>query len=219
MVLMKRLLPLLLCAAVLACGDRALLSHHSAAAVWGIRPLLDGDIDITVVGKETGRRRKGIQLHRTKTLQPRDATRHQQLPITSPARTLLDIAPHTSPRSLEWAIDQALTKRLTNHAAIRAVLAAYPHAAGIARLRELTNPDRPTTLTRSQPEERLLQRIRKTGLPIPKPTPKSATTPPTSSGAQKRSSSKSTATTTTTPAPRLNATTNATPNTNATTSS
>ena len=120
-----------------------------------------------MVGKETGRRRKGIQLHRTKTLQPRDATRHQQIPITSPARTLLDIAPHTSPRSLEWAIDQALTKRLTNHAAIRAVLAAYPHAAGIARLRELTNPDRPTTLTRSQPEERLLQRIRKTGLPIP----------------------------------------------------
>jgi very-short-patch-repair endonuclease len=154
-------------AAVLACGDRALLSHHSAAAVWGIRPAIDGDIDITVVGKETGRRRPGIQVHRTRSLARRDALRYQQLPITSAARTLLDIAPHTSTRSLEWAIDQALTKRLTNHTAITAVLAAYPHAAGIARLRALTNPDRPTTLTRSHPEERLLQRIRNADLPIP----------------------------------------------------
>jgi very-short-patch-repair endonuclease len=154
-------------AAVLACGDRALLSHHSAAAIWGIRPLLNEDVDITIVGTDRGRTREGINIHRATTLDRRDATRHQNLPITSPARTLLDIAPHTSTRSLEWAIDQALTQRLTNHAQIRAALAAYPHAAGIARLRALASPDRPTSLTRSHPEERLLQRIRKADLPIP----------------------------------------------------
>ncbi|MGZ4183797.1 MAG: DUF559 domain-containing protein [Solirubrobacteraceae bacterium] len=154
-------------AAVLACGDRALLSHHSAAAVWGIRPALDGDVDITVVGKETGRRRAGIRVHRTKTLQPRDARRYSAIPITSPARTLLDIAPHTSPRSLEWALDQALTKRLTTNTAIQTVLAAYPNAPAIARLRTLTNPDRPTTLTRSHPEEQLLGDLRNAGITTP----------------------------------------------------
>ena len=83
------------------------------------------------------------------------------------ARALLDIAPHTPGRSLEWAIDQALTKGLTNHAAINAVLTAYPHSAGIAHLRALTDPHRPTTLTRSGGEELILASLRKAGLPIP----------------------------------------------------
>jgi very-short-patch-repair endonuclease len=154
-------------AAILACGDNALLSHHSAAAVWGIRPFLDGDVDVTVIGKETGRRRRGIRLHRTAHLDPRDARRYQQLPITSPARALLEIAPETSGRALEWALDQALVKRLTNRAQIRAVLAAYPHRPGTPKLQALLDPDRPTTITRSHPEEQLLDRIRKAGLPIP----------------------------------------------------
>jgi hypothetical protein len=159
-------------AAVLACGGRALLSHHSAAAVWGIRPFLDGDVDVTLVGTDRGRTRAGIHVHRTQTLRLRDALRHQQIPIISPARALLDIAPHISGRSLEWALDQALVKRLTSHAAVRAVLAAYPHAAGLANLRALTDPDRPTTLTRSHPEERLLTTSATPGCPPPTSTPK-----------------------------------------------
>jgi predicted transcriptional regulator of viral defense system len=47
-------------AAVLACGDAALLSHHSAAAVWGLRPAFSGDVHVTVIAKETGRRRPRI---------------------------------------------------------------------------------------------------------------------------------------------------------------
>src|SRR6476620_1014290 len=121
-------------AAVLACGDSALLSHHSAAAVWGIRPFLEGDIDVSVIGKETGRRRRGIRVHRTGHLDPRDARRYQQLPITSPARALLEIAPETSGRALEWALDQALVKRLTTRGQIKAVLAAYPHRPGTPKL-------------------------------------------------------------------------------------
>src|SRR5690348_13192297 len=83
-------------AAILACGDGALLSHHSATGVWSVRPFPDGDVDVTVVGKETGRRRRGIRVHRTSQLQPREIVRHQGIPITSPARTLLDIAPEVS---------------------------------------------------------------------------------------------------------------------------
>jgi len=154
-------------AAILACGERALLSHHSAAAVWGIRPFLDGDIDITVIGGERGRKRPGIRVHRTAHLDPRDARRHQQIPITSPARALLDIAPDVSGRSLEWAIDQALVKRLTSRTQIKAVLAAYPHRPGTLKLTTLLDPDRPTTVTRSPPEEDLLDRFRRAGLPAP----------------------------------------------------
>jgi very-short-patch-repair endonuclease len=154
-------------AAILACGNSALLSHHSAAAVWGFRPFLDGDVDITVIGGERGRKRNGIRLHRTGQLDPRDARRHQQLPIVSPARALLDIAPEISPRSLEWALDQALVKRLTNKTHIKAVLNTYPHRPGTPELNALLDPDRPTTITRSPPEEQLLDRIRKAGLPAP----------------------------------------------------
>jgi len=155
-------------AAVLACGDTALLSHHSAAAVYGIRPFAEGSVDVTVIGKETGRRRPGIRVHRTGHLDPRDARRHQRIPIVSPARALLDIAPEISGRSLEWALDQALVKRLTNKAQINAVLNAYPHRSGTPNLQALLeDPDRPTTLTRSHPEEQLLARLRKAGLPAP----------------------------------------------------
>ena len=100
-------------------------------------------------------------------LNPRDARLEQQIPITSPARALLDIAPEVSTRSLEWAIDQALVKRLTSHAAITAVLAAYPHRPGASKLRALAHPDRPTAITRSPPEEQLLDRLRRAGLPAP----------------------------------------------------
>jgi very-short-patch-repair endonuclease len=154
-------------AAILACGDTALLSHHSAAAVYGIRPFLEGDVDVTVIGKETGRRRPGIRVHRTGRLDPRDARRYQQLPVVSPARALLDIAPEISGRSLEWALDQALVKRLTNKAQIKAVLTAYPHRPGTPELNALLDPDRATTITRSPPEEQLLDRMRKAGLPAP----------------------------------------------------
>src|ERR1051325_4586792 len=99
-------------AAVLACGDGALVSHRSAAAVWGLRRSVDGDVHVTVVATETGRRRPGITVHRVKTLDPRDIRRYQGIPVTSPARALLEIAPDLTERELERAIDEALIKRL-----------------------------------------------------------------------------------------------------------
>jgi very-short-patch-repair endonuclease len=154
-------------AAVLACGDRALLGRHSAAGVWGIRPFLEGAVDVVVVGKETGRRRPGIRVHRAATLRRADARRHQRLPITSPARTLLDIAPELSDRSLERAFDEALIQRLVTHATVNAVLAAYPHSPAVGRFRQLADPGRPTTATRSGGEEAFLTLARKAQLPAP----------------------------------------------------
>ncbi|HYZ81334.1 MAG TPA: DUF559 domain-containing protein, partial [Solirubrobacteraceae bacterium] len=140
---------------------------HSAAAAWSFRRPFTGDVDVIVIGKEAGRRRPGIRVHRVKALEPRDIRRHQGIPITSPARTLLDIAPDLSDRSLEWALDDAVTRRLTSHAAVKAVLAAYPNRPSSHRLRALLDPDRPTTVTRSGGEEAFLAQVRRARLPVP----------------------------------------------------
>ena len=154
-------------AAVLACGDAALLSHHSAAAAWRLRPTFNGDVHVTVVGGDCGRKRDGIRVHRTSGLDPRDIRRYQGIPITSPARALLDIAPDLSDRALERALDEALVRRLLSHAAINAMLNAYPNRQGVARLRAVADPGRPTTETRSDGEEALLALIRRADLPVP----------------------------------------------------
>jgi very-short-patch-repair endonuclease len=153
--------------AVLACGETALLSHHSAAATWGFRPSFNGLIDITAIGSDAGRDRPGIRAHRVTHLDPRDIRRYQNIPITSPARALLEIAPDLSDRELERALDEALIKRLITHAAINAVANAYPNRRGVARLRALADPGRPTTETRSGGEEALLAMIRRANLPAP----------------------------------------------------
>ena len=130
--------------------------------------------------------RDGIRVHRASGLDPRDIRRYQGIPITSPARALLDIAPDLSDRELERALDEALVRRLLSHAAINAVLNAYPNRRGVARLRALADPGRPTTETRSDGEEALLALIRRANLPAPEVNAKSATTPRTSCGAQQK---------------------------------
>jgi very-short-patch-repair endonuclease len=154
-------------AAVLACGDRALLSHHSAAAAWALRPSFNGDVHVTVIAKDTGRRRPGIRVHRISELDPRDIRRYQNIPITSPARTILEIAPDLTDRELERALDEALIQRLVSHAALNAAIAAYRNRRGVARLRALPDPGRTTTATRSDGEEALLAALRRANIPAP----------------------------------------------------
>jgi len=79
-------------AAVLACGYRTLLSHRSAAELWGMlrrSRQRDRTIDVTVPGE--GRNRRGIRVHRSTALSPADSTRRDGIPVTSPARTLADL--------------------------------------------------------------------------------------------------------------------------------
>ncbi|MGZ4196276.1 MAG: DUF559 domain-containing protein [Solirubrobacteraceae bacterium] len=154
-------------AATLACGKDVVLSHHSAAAVWGIRPSFNDPIHVTAIGRDAGRGRPGIRAHRVAELDHRDIRRFQNIPITSPARALLDIAPDLTDREIERALDEALIRRLVTHAAINAVLAAYPNRRGVARLRALADPGRPTTQTRSDGEEALLAALRRANIPAP----------------------------------------------------
>jgi hypothetical protein len=92
-------------AAVLAAGDGAVLSHLAAAAHWRIwRRAIDG-IDVLVPGNR--RARKGFRLHRVNNLDPRDTTVHQGVPITTPARTLVDLAQVLTTHQLANVIHEA----------------------------------------------------------------------------------------------------------------
>jgi very-short-patch-repair endonuclease len=82
-------------AAVLACGARSqrtvALSHRSAAALWGLLPDRSGPVDVTVCGDGGRAGRRGVRLHRSKSLAPRLITRRFGIPVTNPARTVLDL--------------------------------------------------------------------------------------------------------------------------------
>jgi hypothetical protein len=91
-------------AAVMACGPRAVLSHRSAADLWGIRPNATR-MEVTV--RQDGGRAEGIQVHRTRMLAPQDFTVHEGIPVTSVARTLLDLSGVVKAPDLATAIDRA----------------------------------------------------------------------------------------------------------------
>jgi very-short-patch-repair endonuclease len=125
-------------AAVLATGGA--LSHHSAAAVWGFRPPHEGDVHITA----TGRTRRGVRVHRSASLK---AAVHLGLPLTTPTRTLHDLAPLLPQHDLDRAVEEAVIRGL-----------AKPSELGTRpALRRATIAE--PRLTRSEAERRLLKLI------------------------------------------------------------
>ena len=96
-------------AAVLAVGPGAVLSHRSAAMLWGIRPSARSAIDVTVDRKV--RSREGIEVHRAR-LAPDEVTVRDGIPVTTAARTLVDLAAVLRPDALNAAARQAEILRL-----------------------------------------------------------------------------------------------------------
>ena len=152
-------------AALLACGPAALLSHHTAARLSGWRlPFRERAIHVTSTDAHH-RSHAGIVVHRTTVLHPHDRRRVQGLPVTSPARTLIDLAPLYTARQLAPLVDQAL--RLTSRTRILETLDRHPRRPGTPRLRALLDPARPSADTWSKLEARLLAAIHRAGLPTP----------------------------------------------------
>src|SRR3954453_18067391 len=87
----------LFAAAVLACGEGAVLSHISAAILWGLIRVRARVIEVSVPLNSTPRR-EGIKIHRRKAI---DGTRHKNIPVTSPTQTLLDLDPEELRTALE----------------------------------------------------------------------------------------------------------------------
>ncbi len=156
----------LLLAAVLACGQRAVLSHRSAAARWGLLPSARTLVDVTVVATGGRPRRKGIDLHVVRRLAPRDATVHEGLPITTAARTLVDIAATRSPRQAERALEQAYVQRLLAPGSLEGAI-SRANGRPTRTLRRLLDKQRPPTVTRNDLEEAFFDIARAAGLPDP----------------------------------------------------
>ena len=78
-------------AAVLAVGESAVLSHASAAALWGFLRPQEGPVDVSLPSRAGRRRRDGIQIHRPRQLPPRDWTIRAEIRVTTPRRTIHDL--------------------------------------------------------------------------------------------------------------------------------
>ncbi len=143
-------------AAVFALGEGALLSHVSAAALWGIRPSSSTAIHVTVPTSTGHPHRAGIVVHRSRTLTAADITRCDAIPVTSVARTQLDIAGMLAAGPLERAVERSLQLRLFDLRATQAVIAANRRRRGATALADLvaTIHDEPP-LTRSDLEARM----------------------------------------------------------------
>lgn len=152
-------------AAVLACGPDAVLSHGSAAALWGFGTERGGLIDISVPARRRSRL-PGIRVHRRTEAILRDAAVHEGIPLTSPARTLIDQATQLRPMQLERSVNEADKLDLVQADALHASLEAYRSQPGVAKLRKLLDP-LAFRLSDSELEQRMRPLARAAGLPTP----------------------------------------------------
>ena len=153
-------------AALLACGERAFLTHHTAAAVWGLRRWLPLEVEVSVVGRECSSR-KGIRVHRIKAIDERELRRHEGLWVSSPARAILEISATLPLGEIARAIDAGLAERVLTRLELDAVLARHRGRRGAGRLAEVLAGGGGTTITRSEAERRFQRLIRDAGLPMP----------------------------------------------------
>jgi very-short-patch-repair endonuclease len=152
--------------AVLACAPDSFLSHFSAARLYALLKMSVPHVDVTVVGRNQ-RKYAGISVHRVRTIDPRDITKHAGIPTTTPARILLDLAEVAQPRQLEIAWDDAHARKLVTPARVNALMERSPGRHGLKRLAALIARDSGHTLSRSDAEELLLELIRRSQLASP----------------------------------------------------
>jgi very-short-patch-repair endonuclease len=156
-----------LLAAVFACGSGAVLSHRSAAAHWGLLQTAAARIDVSVPRGGGRTQRPGIRVHTSRRLDPEDVTEREGIPITTVARTLVDLCAVANDRQLEKALEQAYVLRLLAPGAIDDALARAGGRKTVALRRLLRAERRAATITRSELEERFLALVRRAGLPDP----------------------------------------------------
>ncbi|HEU4974306.1 MAG TPA: type IV toxin-antitoxin system AbiEi family antitoxin domain-containing protein, partial [Baekduia sp.] len=125
-------------AVVLACGEGAVLSHVSAAEAWGLRGGSSVRWHVTAPHMSGGRTGPDtVVLHRTRHLGPDDVDVVDGVPVTSVARTLVDLAGTVNATQLARAVHEAEVLRLLDVDAIAAAMARVPRRRGARRLREL----------------------------------------------------------------------------------
>jgi len=152
-------------AAVLSCGRGTVLSHRSAAALWGIGGERVGGIEVSTPFASFNQPTE-LRVHRRYGLRAEDVTQQDGIPVTSPIRTLLDLAAELPPGEVERAVNEADRLGLVDPETLREALGAYRGERGVRKLRTLL--DRRTfRLTDSELERRFLCIVAEAGLSIP----------------------------------------------------
>jgi very-short-patch-repair endonuclease len=147
-------------AAVRACGKGSVLSGRAAAYLWG---LIKGAVPGPEVATRTERRIEGIKTRRARA--PVEATTWRGIPVTTVARTLVDLAAVLAADDLARACHEAGVRYGTTPGDVDAVLARRPNAPGAGNLRRILNGEVRVTL--SKLERAFLERLKRTDLPLP----------------------------------------------------
>jgi very-short-patch-repair endonuclease len=151
-------------AAVLACGPGAVLSHRDAAALWGLRQSHSALIDVTVPSRNGRRAQRGIRLHRTGRLRPDEVTVRHGIPVTTVARTLLDLADVLDRQALKRVITEA---EYTHQFDLTAINAAVQNNPGRRRAKLMEAVAGRRHRTRSKLELRFLALLERHGVAEP----------------------------------------------------
>jgi very-short-patch-repair endonuclease len=123
-------------AAVLAGGEGAVVSHRSAAALWEIGTELPGRIDVSV-RRRCELRRPGVRLRSRPNLTAQEVVRRDDIPVTSPVQTLVDLATELEPMPLERAVNDADKRSLVDPETLREELLRFSGEPGVRPLRLL----------------------------------------------------------------------------------
>jgi very-short-patch-repair endonuclease len=146
-------------AAVLSCGPGAALSHRAASAVWDLGPWPTGAVDVSVT-KNRGRR-TDVRIHRVERI---EIVMHHGFPVTSPTRTLVDLAAAEPPPRVERALEQADRLGLLD---VEALARECEGRRGSRLLKVLIGEGREAPPTRSELERAFLDLCRDHNLPLP----------------------------------------------------
>jgi hypothetical protein len=151
--------------AVLACRLEVVLSHGSAAALWGIHA--EVGTTIHVVGlRAQDHRHPGLVAHRSRTLRGQGRTHQDNIPVTTPLRTLLDLGTCLPAHALEAAINEADKLDLIEFSELRVAMDEWRGQRGVRPLREILDRGE-FVLTDSELERRFLPIAKRAGLGTP----------------------------------------------------
>ncbi|MBL8918417.1 MAG: DUF559 domain-containing protein [Myxococcaceae bacterium] len=154
-------------AAALWAGDGGFLSHHTAAALWGLPRFANEPMPITVSAVVHAPAPAGIRFVRRTTLLPRETARVQGLRVTSIERTLLDLAPELTEDDLAANLDDALRLKLTTTERLQSLLDRRPGCPGTRILGRLVARRSDQGITESELERKVLTFLEDYGFPSP----------------------------------------------------
>jgi very-short-patch-repair endonuclease len=153
--------------AALYVGHDFAISHRSAGAMWGLCPADPDRAEVTVIGRDVVRRAR-LRTYRVAALDSRDVRLRHGLPVTAPARTLIDRAGEISPDQLDRELNEARVLNLITDAELYAAIDRCPGRTGVGPLRALLATQRGPALTRSEAERRFKHIIEHGQLPWPR---------------------------------------------------